>query len=61
MAKKTAMTKKRAAAVLNTMLYEHNCSSAYIDFDCDEDKERAEEWTETKEALELAIKCLGGK
>lgn len=55
------MTKKKAASILSTMLYEHKCQSAYIDFDCEQDKERAQEWTEKKEALELAIKYLGRK
>lgn len=55
------MTKKKAASILSTMLYEHKCQSAYIDFDCEQDKERAQEWTEKKEALELAIKSLGRK
>lgn len=51
-----AITKKKAASILNTMLYKHKCNSAFIDFD--EDKEEAVEWTEKKEALEIAIQCL---
>lgn len=53
------MTKKKAASILGTMLYEHKCNSAFIDFD--EDEEEALEWTEKKEALEMAIQCLEGK
>ena len=50
------MTKKKAASILGTMLYKHECNSAFIDFD--EDKEEALEWKEKKEALEMAIQCL---
>ena len=54
-----AITKKKAASILDTMLYEHKCNSAFIDFD--EDEEAAFEWTEKKEALEMAIQYLGSR
>ena len=50
------MTKKKAASILETMLYDHKCNSAFINFD--EDKEMKQVWMEKKEALELAIQCL---
>lgn len=53
-------TRKEAIGVLNMMLYELECNSAFIDFSSfdDEEIERQEDWKERKEALELAIKCL---
>jgi hypothetical protein len=56
------MTKKNAASILSTMLYEHKCQSSFIDFDStdDDEVERATEWTDRKMALEKAIKALGG-
>jgi hypothetical protein len=61
--KKKRMTKAQAASVLDSMLYEHRCKSAWIDFDSEDDDEieKAEEWNERYEALQIAIKVLSGK
>ena len=49
-----------AASVLESMLYEHNCNSAFIDFDSDDDDEieKKETWEMRKQALETAIQTL---
>lgn len=54
------MTKARAAAIIGEMLYEHECNSAWIDFSSenDEDVEKAEEWLEKREAMQMAIEAL---
>lgn len=57
------MTKEEAASVLNTMLYEHHCNSAWIDFNSEDDDEmeKADEWNERNEALKIAIEVLKKK
>lgn len=54
------MTKACAAAIIGEMLYEHECNSAWIDFSSenDEDVEKAEEWLEKREAMQMAIEAL---
>lgn len=60
---KKRMTKAKAASVLDLMLYELDCDSAWIDFDSEDDDEieKAEDWNERYEALQIAIKVLSGK
>ena len=55
------MTKAYAADVIKGMLFEHECNSAWIDFSSenDEDVEKAEEWSEKREAMQMAIRALG--
>ena len=60
---KKRMTKAQAASVLNNMLYEHRCNSAFIDFSSEyyDEMKKAEEWNERNEALKIAIRVLVGK
>ena len=44
--------------ILSDILQEHEYNSSYIDFDYEEDSEKAEEWNRRKEALETAIDKL---
>lgn len=53
------MSKVKAASILSDMLYEHECNSAFIDFE--EDKEWAKEWKRKQQALKMAINCLERK
>jgi hypothetical protein len=63
MNKQTEMNVEQASSILRMMLYEHECNSACIDFDSNDDEEieRSIEWKKRKQALELAIKTLKGK
>ena len=60
---KKEISPSQAIGVLEMMLYKHECNSAFIDFDSDDEEEveQAEWYNETKQSLQLAIKTLKEK
>lgn len=58
--KSRKITNKRAAAIIEHMLYKHKCNACFIDFSSSnyDEIEKQKDWSETKEALELAIERL---
>lgn len=44
--------------ILSEILQEHEYNSSYIDFDDEEDIEKAQEWIRKRDALETAIDKL---
>ena len=44
--------------ILSEILREHECNSSYIDFEYEEDTDKAQEWIRKRDALETAIDKL---